>query len=193
MKEIKVTYKQSLASSQRGKKMSRFIILIMLLLALVGANTPVYSQTYEQARIKQIEKALSTKDGALIKKAVVKYSEMYKIEPAFVYAVIMTESSFNKNAVSSHGCSGLMQLAPTTFKARNVGSNVFDIEQNIHAGVKHVAGLRDRYKGSLVHATAAYNMGGGRVALGKPIPAVGKKYVDRVYYHKKIIVAWLTQ
>ncbi|MEG0894603.1 MAG: transglycosylase SLT domain-containing protein, partial [Oscillospiraceae bacterium] len=37
-----------------------------------------------------------------------KYSDEYNIEKSFIYAVIKTESGFNKDAVSNVGARGLM-------------------------------------------------------------------------------------
>lgn len=148
---------------------------------------PAHAITYEQQTQKQAQAALATADGAQIKSSVIKHSESYKVDPLLIYAVILTESGFRKNAVSSAGCIGLMQLAPSTFKARNVGTNIYDIDQNVHAGTKHLSGLIARYNGDIYRALAAYNMGGGNVYKDKPIPAVGKLYVDKVMYHKKIL------
>lgn len=81
-----------------------------------------------------------------------------------------------------------MQLMPTTFKARNVGTNIYSIDQNIHAGTKHFAGLLARYDGNTFKALAAYNAGGGRVSKeGNGVPSYTKHYVNRVLKHQEII------
>lgn len=168
--------------------MRKLIISSLVLFSMfVAGIAPTNAQTYELAKKTQVEKALSTADGAQIKKVVDKYSKMYGVDPALVYAVILTESGFNKYAKSPCGASGLMQLMPITFKARNVGTSIYSIEHNIHAGIKHLAGLNGRYKGDTVRVLAAYNMGGGCVPIKGAIPKVGKKYANRVMYHKKII------
>lgn len=167
--------------------MKQLIVLGLLVFSMFAVGCPTEAQTYEQAKQAQVTRALSTPEGKQIKIAVEKYSTMYKIDRELVYAVILTESSFYPKAVSSHGCSGLMQLAPATFRARNVGNNIFDIDQNIHGGVKHLRGLYDRYRGDEVRMLAAYNYGGGRIFLGKPIPAGAQQYVNKVYMHKKVI------
>ena len=182
-------YKDSLASyyKQRGKEMQRFLAIGLLVFSMFAACLPGQAQTYEQAKLHQTKQALASADGAQIKAAVNKYSSMYKLEKELILAVILTESGFNKNAKSSCGASGLMQLMPVTFKARNVGTNIFSIDQNIHAGVKHLAGLKGRYKGDTHRMLAAYNYGGGRIYSDRPIPAGAQKYVNKVMYHKQII------
>lgn len=46
---------------------------------------------------------------------VLKYSKEYNLDPYFVYAVIRTESGFQKNATSSVNAKGLMQITEITF------------------------------------------------------------------------------
>lgn len=173
--------------SQKGRTMRQLILSTLLFLFLVGNITPAYSQTYEDSKKAQVERALKGPDGAQIKKSVNKYSEMYKVEPALVHAVILTESGYNKNAVSAHGAKGLGQFMDPTFRARNVGNNIFDIDQNTHATAKHLGGLRDKYKGNIYVALGAYNAGPANVSVDKPLPNYVKKYVNRVMYHKMII------
>src|SRR5262245_44089980 len=57
------------------------------------------------------------------------------IEGELVHAIIWAESSYNPDAVSPAGASGLMQLMPETARSYGV-KDVFDPEQNIRAGVR---------------------------------------------------------
>lgn len=174
--------------SERTKPMNKLLIVGLLLLSMFAVGiAPVNAQTYEQARKEQIQKAMKTSDGVQIKNSVNKYSKMYGVEPNMIYAIMLTESGFNKNAVSPGNCIGLMQLSSSTFRARNVGTNIYNIDQNIHAGTKHYAGLLGRYRGNSQYALAAYNYGGAKVILNKPIPQGAQRYVNKVYLHKQII------
>ncbi len=168
--------------------MRALILVGLVLLSMFAAGSPANSQTLEQAKRAQVEKSLSTSNGQIIKQAVDKYSKQYGMDPMLIHAVILTESGYNRYAKSSCGASGLMQMMPSTFKARNVGNNIWDIEQNIHGGVKHLAGLKGKYKGNIYLSLAAYNAGGGYVdKFGGKVPPKIQGYVNKVYYHKKII------
>lgn len=141
----------------------------------------------EQQKKAQIEKALNGPHGAQIKASVKKYSAIYKVDEKVIHSIILVESGYNKNARSSCGATGMMQLMPQTFKARNVGSNIYDIDQNIHAGTKHYAGLLAKYGGSHAHALSAYNTGGGNVRKGQPIPSYTRGYVNKVMNNMKVM------
>jgi soluble lytic murein transglycosylase len=95
-----------------------------------------------------------------------------KVEPAFVLGLIRQESAFNAQAVSPAGAMGLMQLMPDT--AAQVGKKLkvgkfkdsrltADPKFNITLGRAYLDGLVERFGGSYVLATAAYNAGPNRV------------------------------
>jgi soluble lytic murein transglycosylase-like protein len=74
-----------------------------------------------------------------------------------------------------------MQLMPETAAQLGV-QNVFDVRENIEAGVRHLRYLMDRYQGNLSLALAAYNAGVGAVARDGGIPpfAETRAYVARI-------------
>src|SRR5277367_2211338 len=119
------------------------------------------------------------RDG--VEKLVKEASERHNVDPALVRAVIETESNWNPSAVSRKGAGGLMQLIPTT--AQRYGANdVFNPQQNIDAGVRHLKWLLERYNGNLDLALAAYNAGEGAVDRAHGIPAFRetRDYVQKV-------------
>jgi hypothetical protein len=119
------------------------------------------------------------RDGA--EKLVKEAGERHNVDPALVRAVIETESNWNPTAYSRKGAGGLMQLIPTT--AQRYGANdVFNPQQNIDAGVRHLRGLLERYNGNLELALAAYNAGEGAVDRAHGIPAFRetRNYVQKV-------------
>jgi soluble lytic murein transglycosylase-like protein len=110
------------------------------------------------------------------------------VEGDLVHAMIWAESSFNPNAVSPAGASGLMQLMPETARSFGV-DNVFDPEENIRAGVKIMGRLLAQFDGDVELALAAYNAGPNAVIrAGNRIPPQRETeaYVPKVmeYYHR---------
>src|SRR6266852_6646297 len=119
------------------------------------------------------------RDG--VEKIVREAADRHSVDPALVRAVIETESNWNPKAYSHKGAGGLMQLIPTT--AQRYGAyDVFDPQQNIDAGVKHLKWLLERYNGNLDLALAAYNAGEGAVDRAHGVPAFRetRNYVQKV-------------
>jgi soluble lytic murein transglycosylase-like protein len=119
------------------------------------------------------------RDG--VEKLVREAADRHRVDPALVRAVIETESNWNPKAWSHKGAGGLMQLIPTT--AQRWGAyDVFDPQQNIDAGVKHLKWLLERYNGNLDLALAAYNAGEGAVDRVHGVPAYREtqNYVQKV-------------
>ncbi len=94
----------------------------------------------------------------------------FDLDSDLIYAVIKTESGFDKDAESHAGAMGLMQLTPSTFEwiaslypPENGGGNVLDPSDNIHCGCALLRLLLDQY-GSLEVALCAYNAGMGNVS-----------------------------
>jgi len=110
----------------------------------------------------------------------------YGVDPAMVKAIILAESSYNVRAVSNRGAGGLMQLMPIT--AREMGvENIFNPQQNIHAGTAYFKKLLNRYNGNVKLALAAYNAGSGKVNQYKGIPPfeATRTYIKKVLqYHR---------
>lgn len=103
------------------------------------------------------------------KEIVEKISSEEGISENVIYAVIYTESSFDKDAVSSVGAVGLMQLLPDTAEwllmreGKKLDETLlYDPEFNIRYGTKFLKILYDRY-GNWDAAHAAYHAGFTRV------------------------------
>lgn len=104
------------------------------------------------------------------KSVIIKYSSLNSIEPYLVASIINEESSFNKNAVSSKGAVGLMQLMPTTAEwiceRLNTIYNKDDLfipELNIKYGTYYLNYLIKKFKNKDT-ALVAYNAGEGVVS-----------------------------
>ena len=101
---------------------------------------------------------------------IVKYSNEYELDPAFVASIINTESSFKEDVVSSQGAIGLMQLMPSTAKyiSNLMGENEFNTEMlfdpkiNINYGCYYLKYLSSKFEDKKV-VLSAYNAGEGNV------------------------------
>ena len=96
-------------------------------------------------------------------------ADEFGLPPELVYAVILTESSFDADAVSSAGAKGLRQLTDHTneWVAWRLGeesepSRIFEPGLNIRRGCYLLSYLYERF-GGWNEALAAYNAGVGRV------------------------------
>ncbi len=100
-----------------------------------------------------------------------KNSKKYDLDPAYVCAVINTESRFTETARSHKGARGIMQIMPETaeWAVKNMGYENFDFrrldepETNIDIGCWILRFLMDRFGGDQRLAAAAYNAGIGNV------------------------------
>lgn len=93
----------------------------------------------------------------------------YRLEPAFMHAVISAESAYNPWAVSPKGAMGLMQLMPGTAERFGV-ANPYDPIANMHGGARYLRWLLDRFNDPRL-AAAGYNAGEGAVQkYGNQIP-----------------------
>jgi len=105
------------------------------------------------------------------KDIIIKYGQLYKIDPPLLAALIRTESNFNAQAESSKGAKGLMQITPSTGEwiASTTGMKdfneemLFDPEINIRLGSWYIGYLKDYYNSSFELVFAAYNGGSGNV------------------------------
>jgi len=99
-----------------------------------------------------------------------KYSAQYNMDWMLMAAQGYQESRLDQNAKSHVGAIGVMQVMPDTGKELAVG-DIALIEPNIHAGVKFIRQMVDRYYANepmdelnkVFFAFAAYNAGPGRV------------------------------
>lgn len=118
-----------------------------------------------------------------LEQAVSRAAQQYQIQPALLLAVMKAESSFNPTVVSRAGAVGLMQLIPETAIRHGV-RNLYDTNDNITGGAKHLRYLLDRFHGNLRLAVAAYNAGERKVDRYGQIPP----YKETQDYVKRVLV-----
>ena len=109
------------------------------------------------------------------------YGTKYDLDHLLVMAQSYQESRLDQNAKSHVGAIGIMQVMPATGKELAVG-DISQLEPNIHAGVKYVRFMMDRYYGKepmdlvnkMLFTYASYNAGPARIArLRKEAAAKG--------------------
>jgi Transglycosylase SLT domain len=118
-----------------------------------------------------------------LEQAVSRAAQQHHLQPALLLAVMKAESSFNPTVISKAGAVGLMQLIPETAIRHGV-RNLYDANDNITGGAKHLRYLLDRFHGNIRLALAAYNAGEGKVDRYGQIPP----YKETQDYVKKVLV-----
>lgn len=99
-----------------------------------------------------------------------KYGKQYNLDWMLMAAQGYQESRLDQKARSHVGAIGVMQVMPATGKELRVG-DIHQIDPNIHAGVKYIRFMIDRYFAGEpmsdldrgLFAFAAYNAGPGRI------------------------------
>lgn len=141
------------------------------------------------------------------KKEVEKYCQKWNIDPALVYAIMQTESSFNPKAKSHVPAYGLMQIVPKTAGADcamslnkpfeiPTGNYLYEPENNIEMGVHYTYLLKKRHfknvgdkNSQTLCIIASYNTGAGNLSqvlrgdknISKAIPQINDMNYDELF------------
>ena len=128
-----------------------------------------------------------------------RYASEFGVDETEIFAIIETESKFNKDAKSSAGAIGLMQIMPDTGRwiATTLGiefeiNELFDPNVNVRFGAFYLSYLHGKFSEDWV-VYASYNAGEGVVSRWveenikkDEIPyAETKNYVQKVFKAKK--------
>jgi membrane-bound lytic murein transglycosylase MltF len=125
------------------------------------------------------------------------YGEQYGVDYLMVAAQGYQESRLDQSVRSKAGAVGIMQLLPSTAKDPNVGiPDITSIEPNIHAGVKYLDFIRNRYFSDTgmdrfnqtMFTFAAYNAGPARIRKLRDI-AAKKGYDPNVWFDNVEVIA----
>ena len=111
-------------------------------------------------------------------KIVTESAEQYGIAPSLAYAIIHTESKFDRYAISSANAYGLMQITEDTYRwvCQRTGQEFFEVDSlydphtNISCGMALIQLLYDQFENTET-MLAAYNAGQGRVSEWLQNPA----------------------
>jgi membrane-bound lytic murein transglycosylase MltF len=100
------------------------------------------------------------------------YSNQYDFDYLMMVALAYQESRLDNSSVSHVGAIGIMQILPSTAADKNVAiPDIEKLENNIHAGIKYLRFLRDRYFSNPaidplnqnLFSFAAYNAGPAKI------------------------------
>jgi membrane-bound lytic murein transglycosylase MltF len=105
-----------------------------------------------------------------------RYANRYGFDWVMITAQGYQESKLNQRKRSPAGAVGIMQILPSTAADPNVAiPNILESEQNVHAGVKYLRFIRDRYFSAVeikpldqvLFSLAAYNAGPANIAAAR--------------------------
>jgi soluble lytic murein transglycosylase len=116
----------------------------------------------------------------------------HNLDAPLIYGVMRQESMLDKNALSSAGAMGLMQLMPDTAKkvAKDLNESwrssydLYKPEVNIHFGAYYFKDLLQRFGSHVAVTSAAYNAGPNRANKWLPAfaPVPGDIWIETIPY-----------
>ena len=125
------------------------------------------------------QKAIDVQYPLMYRDLIVSISSEYNLAPSLIAAVIMNESSFRPDALSSVGAKGLMQLMPDTAEwiAHKLRLSDYRIDQldvpdtNIRFGCWYLNYLSTLFNGDPLCVVCAYHAGQGEISswLANPL------------------------
>lgn len=133
------------------------------------------------------------------------------LTPQLIYSVMRQESLYQRDAFSSAGARGLLQMLPAT--ARRVAQkwkrprpspdDLFNPVINVPLGAANLRSLMDRFGGQTLVALAGYNAGPNAAARWMPEESIDpdiwvenipynetRSYVQRILWHN-VVFSWL--
>ena len=148
-------------------------LCILLFLTATISITRSYLAQQEERRRLEAEAAERAQHPFVYADHITYYAQLQGLDPALVSAIILSESSFNPEAVSYLNARGLMQLMPDTagWIAHKLDEDdetytfdkLFDPEVNIRYGTWYLGYLSRRFDGDPVKIICAYHAGQGNV------------------------------
>jgi soluble lytic murein transglycosylase-like protein len=143
---------------------------------------PQYEEVAEEPTVDIQISAASVKKSRLYHSIILTAANRYLVDPALVKAIIMAESGYDPQAVSSQGATGLMQLMPGTAEALGV-EDAFNPEHNVNGGVRYLKHLLEEFNHDIKLALAAYNAGSSTVKRHQGIPPIKatQDYIKKVF------------
>jgi soluble lytic murein transglycosylase len=133
------------------------------------------------------------------------------LRPQLIYSVMRQESLYQRDAMSSAGARGLLQMLPETARRvarrwkrpRPSADDLFNPVINVPLGAANLRTLVDRFGGQTIVALAGYNAGPNAAARWMPDESLDpdvwvenipynetRNYVQRILWHN-VVFSWL--
>jgi soluble lytic murein transglycosylase len=170
--------KASVREKERAKKkMPTWLVAMLAIMFFLSAGL-FTAQSLMQAYLTQCQQEREAAYQRVVdahpiyyKDLIEQYAAENNLQPAFVEAIILNESSYRTDAESSVGARGLMQLMPDTAewiagKLKDSSyhvDNLYDAETNIKYGTWYLGYLSKLFRGDPILVSAAYHAGQGEV------------------------------
>jgi len=149
-------------------------------MAIARVNSPPDGKRVPAPRLQTLQNIASEHGLTILRETV-----GTQVSPALVLAVIAIESAGRRDAVSSAGATGLMQLMPATAERFGVADSMIAAD-NIKGGVAYLGWLLDHFEDDAVLALAGYNAGEGNVRRYEGVPP----FAETRDYVPKVLAAW---
>lgn len=168
-------------AARRPVRMDRWMVitLIVMLLAMIGlilAKVLMETYLYTQQAAREAAHQRLLNEHPLPEQylpAIEEAAQENNVKPAFLAAIILCESSYRKDAESSVGARGLMQVMPETASwiAGKLGEEsnfnvdlMYDPLTNIRFGSWYIGYLSKMFGGDPILVASAYHAGQGEVS-----------------------------
>ena len=142
------------------------LLAVLLVVALAAGFAAWYSNLRRERLLRETLRTYPLAYRELIRQ----YAGEQGLEPCYIAAIVMSESSFQPDATSSVNAQGLMQIMPSTgewiagkFGDAYAEGCLYDPATNLRYGCWYMGFLMDRYDGDKACSSAAYHSGQGEV------------------------------
>lgn len=150
------------ARQRRNRKIALIAMLVTLSLAILGLALWLSSGWTLQRTLRNYHMEYEDSVRA--------HAGEYSLPPAYVAAVILAESDYDPQAISSANAQGLMQILPDTAEwiagkldETYTDGCLFDPDTNMRYGCWYLSFLMRRFGGDMKLASSAYHAGQGTV------------------------------
>lgn len=162
---------------QKRRPLWQFFVLLLLIAAVIFTAVDLYNASGNLSFLRSERKRIRDEYDNMVfrHKNTIKYQDLieyyaavYKINPAFIAAIIYRESHYDPMAVSNVGAQGLMQLMPDTVewmgdKLDIQNPDPHDPETNIRMGARYLNYLSGKFDGNPIYVACAFHAGAGNV------------------------------